>query len=100
MLSFHKGLYSVGFISIAILYPTRFKIIQAMRIKMLGTFQKAFSQAATSQGFFPSGNFPRVFSKWQLPKCAISQKNLPKSALAAVLGLIVHPSGSTRPLLY
>ena len=30
---------------------------------MLGTFPKAFSQAATSQGYFP---------KWQLAKCAIS----------------------------
>ena len=35
------------------------------------------------KGFFPSGNFPRIFSqdatsqgyfpKWQLPKCAITQ---------------------------
>ena len=25
------------------------------------------------KGFFPSDNFPRVFPKWQLPKCAISQ---------------------------
>jgi len=31
---------------------------------MLGTFPKAFSQVATSQGYFP---------KWQLPKCKISQ---------------------------
>ena len=28
------------------------------------TFPKAFSQATTSQGYFP---------KWKLPKCAISQ---------------------------
>ena len=33
-------------------------------LKMLGTFPQEFSQAATSQGFFP---------KWQLSKCAISQ---------------------------
>ena len=32
--------------------------------KMLGTFPKAFSQAATFQGYFP---------KWQLSKCANSQ---------------------------
>ena len=25
------------------------------------------------KGIFPGSNFPRVFSKWQLPKCAISQ---------------------------
>ena len=31
---------------------------------MLGTFQKDFSQVATSKGYFP---------KWQLPKCVISQ---------------------------
>ena len=31
---------------------------------MLGTFPKAFSQAATSQGYFP---------KWQLHECVISQ---------------------------
>jgi len=60
---------------------------------MLGTFPMAFSQAATSQGYFPkrqlhkgtfpSGNFTRVlsqvatsqgyFPKWQLSKCAIFQ---------------------------
>ena len=31
---------------------------------MFGTFPKAFSQARTSQVYFP---------KWQLPKCSISQ---------------------------
>ena len=31
---------------------------------MLGTFQKAFTQLATSQEYFP---------KWQLTKCADSQ---------------------------
>ena len=25
------------------------------------------------KGIFPSGNIPKVFLKWQLPKCAISQ---------------------------
>jgi len=39
---------------------------------MLGTFPKAFSQTATSQGYSP--------------KCAISQEQLAKSVLAAALG--------------
>ena len=57
---------------------------------MFGTFPKAFSQARTSQVYFP---------KWQLPKCSISQAATsqvcprrsaqPKacSVLAAALGL-------------
>ena len=44
---------------------------------MLGTFPKAFSQAATSQGYFPSGSFPNV----QCPK-----RLLPKSVQTAALG--------------
>ena len=48
-------------------------------IMMLGTFPKAFSQAATSQGYYP---------KCQLPKCAISQ-----AATSQVCS-----SRSTRPL--
>ncbi len=39
-----------------------------------------------SKGFFPNGNFPRVFSQAQLPNCAISQAELPRSVLAAALG--------------
>ena len=77
---------------------------------MLGTFPKAFSQAATSKGIFPSGNFPNVqFPKRQLPKVVFPSGNfpnvqfpkrqLPKFVLAAVLGPLSHPSRSARPPL-
>ena len=49
---------------------------------------KPFSQAATSRGYFP---------KWLLPKCAISQAEFPKSALAAELSPLAHPSRNAPP---
>ena len=64
-------------------------------LKILGTFPKAFSQAATSQGYF---------SKWQLPKGIFPSGNFPIvqfSALAAALGpppcSRAHHSRSARP---
>jgi len=42
---------------------------------MLGTFPNAFSQAATSQWFYPVGNFPKV----QIPKRQLSQSVLATS---------------------
>ena len=67
---------------------------------MLGTFPKAFSQAVTSQEYFP---------KWQLPKCAISQVATsqvfpsrsvwPQPVLAAALGPLSPPSLGARPPL-
>ena len=45
---------------------------------MLSSFLKSFSQAATSQGYFP---------KWKLPKCAIFQAATSQ----------VWPSHSTQP---
>jgi len=57
---------------------------------MLGTFPKGFSQAATSQGYFP---------KWQLPKCAICQVQISLTNLltATALGPLAHPSHSAQP---
>jgi len=41
--------------------------------KICWYFNKDIYQTATSQGYFPNGNFPRIFPKWKLPNSAISQ---------------------------
>ena len=53
-----------------------------------GNFPKDFSEAATSQGYFPN---------WQLPKCEISQALVPQPVLAVELGPLARPSRSARP---
>ena len=56
---------------------------------MLGTFPKAISQVATSQGYFP---------KWQLPKCAISQAATSQVCPSRSARHLVCSSHSARPL--
>ena len=67
---------------------------------MLGTFPKAYSQAATLNGYF---------SKWQLPKCAISQAATsqvcpsrsarPPACSSRGAQPLAHPSRSAQPPL-
>jgi len=57
---------------------------------MLGTFPKAFSQAATFQGYF---------LKWQLPKSNLATALSPQPVLAVALGPLAHPSCSARPFI-
>ena len=61
---------------------------------MLGTFPLAFYQAATSQGYFPNGNFQNLpLHKNQLPKSIL----IAVPVLAAELSPQVHLSSSVCP---
>jgi len=67
---------------------------------MLGTFPKDYSQVTTPQGYF---------SKWQLPKCAISQAGTsqvcpsrsarPSACSSRSARPLANPSHSARPPL-
>ena len=94
-----------------------------------GNFPMVFSQGTTSQRYFPKwklpnvifpcGNFPSLFSqvanshryfpKWKLPNgifpsdnfpVQFPERQLPKSVLAAALGLLVSSSRSALPLTH
>ena len=84
--------------------------IQQYFKKISITFSKAFSQAATSKGYFikwqlpkdilSSGNFPNLqFSKRQLPKPVLAAALGPQLVLAAALGPKTHPNRRAWPIL-
>ena len=51
------------------------------------------------KAYFPSGNFPRVFSQMcNFPSLSQPQHLAPQPVLAAALGPLAHPSRSARPL--
>ena len=56
--------------------------------RCLGTFQGNFSKAETSQEYF---------SKWQLPKCVITQAATSQVCSCPCARPLAHPSRSARP---
>ena len=58
---------------------------------VLGTFPMVFSQATTSQGYFPKRQLPKgIFPSDNLPN--VQKRQLPKFVIAAALGSLARPN--------